>query len=197
MTRIPRGPYSTATARVRPSTAAFAVAYGVAPGTARCAWWEETLTIAPGVPAARKRRTAVAQPTTAGARFSRTRSSTSAGGAVWSEASRNTAALLTQPASGAAASARSAARSATAGSAASPATTRARLARRVAAVEVDRDDGVALGEQAVDDGAADPARAAGDDVGAHAFNDARSPHRYTFWIGRIDRFRACWTRAGS
>ena len=38
-------------------------------GPRRCAWWEETLTIAPGMRAARKRRTAVAQPTTAGARF--------------------------------------------------------------------------------------------------------------------------------
>ena len=131
----------------------------------------------------------------------RTRSSTSAGGAVWSEASRNTAALLTQPASGAAASARSAARSATAGSAASPATTRGAVARGVAGervgVDVDRDDGVALGEQAVDDGAADPARAAGDDVGAHGSMMRAGRHRYAFWIRRIDRFRACWTRAGS
>ena len=35
------------------------------PGTARRAWCEVTLTIAPGVPAARKRRIAVAQPITA------------------------------------------------------------------------------------------------------------------------------------
>src|SRR5215218_10882026 len=102
--------------------AALAVAYGRAPRTARRAWWEETLTIAPPVPAARNRRTAVAQPTTAGARFSPMISSTVAGGSEWIQASRNTAALLTQPASVPAAWARSAARAATASSAASPAT---------------------------------------------------------------------------
>ena len=65
---------------------------------------------------------AVAHPTTAGARFSPISSSTAAGGSEWIEASRNTAALLTHPASGAAAWARSAARPVTASSAASPAT---------------------------------------------------------------------------
>ena len=35
LTRIPRVPYSTASARVSPSVAAFAVTYGVQPGTAR------------------------------------------------------------------------------------------------------------------------------------------------------------------
>src|SRR5215218_10081664 len=57
--------------------AALAVTYGRAPGTARRAWCEDTLTIAPSVPAARKRRIAVAHPTTAGLRFSAMRSSTS------------------------------------------------------------------------------------------------------------------------
>ncbi|OLT17460.1 hypothetical protein BJF78_13105 [Pseudonocardia sp. CNS-139] len=61
LTRTPCGPYSTASARVSPSTAAFAMTYGAQPGTARWAWCEETLTIAPPVPAARNRRTAVAQ----------------------------------------------------------------------------------------------------------------------------------------
>jgi hypothetical protein len=75
----------------------------VQPGTARRAWWEVTLTIAPGVPAARKRRTAVAQPTTASARLRLMSSSSSAVDAECTEASRKTAALLTQPASGAAA----------------------------------------------------------------------------------------------
>src|SRR5216117_2232507 len=66
---MPRGPYSTASARVSPSMAALAVTYGVQPGTACRAWCEETLTIAPCVPDARKRRIAVAHPTTAGLRF--------------------------------------------------------------------------------------------------------------------------------
>src|SRR4051812_13552244 len=82
--------------------------------------------MAPAVPAARKRRTAVAQPTTASARFTLMRSSSSRVDAVSTEASRNTAALLTQPASGAAACAASAARSVTASSPASPTTAVAR-----------------------------------------------------------------------
>ena len=102
--------------------AALAVTYGVQPGTACRAWCEETLTIAPCVPDARKRRIAVAHPTTAGLRFIAMRSSTVRAGAEWSEASRNTAALLTQPVSVPAACARSAARSVTSSSAASPAT---------------------------------------------------------------------------
>lgn len=36
---MPSGPWSTAAARVRPSTAALAVAYGSAPRTGRRAWW--------------------------------------------------------------------------------------------------------------------------------------------------------------
>src|SRR5918997_2981783 len=111
-----------ASARVSPSVAALAVTYGRAPGTARCAWWEETLTIAPPSPAARKRRTAVAQPTTARPRLRATRSSTSRVGAAWSEASRKTAALLTHPRSVPASSARSAALPATASFEASPTT---------------------------------------------------------------------------
>ena len=75
------------------------------------------------------------------------------------------------------------------------------VARRVAGeavrVDVDRDDDIALGEQAIDDGAADPARAAGDDVGAHDSMMRAGRYRYAFWIRRIDRFHACWTRAGS
>ena len=71
------------------------------------------------------------------------------------------------------------------------------VAREAAGVEVDRDDGIALGQQAVDDGAAHPARAAGDDVGAHISRMRAHEHRYTFWIWRIDRFRACSTRAAS
>jgi hypothetical protein len=47
---------------VRPSRAALAVAYGRLPGTARRAWCEETLTIAPSDPAARNRWIAVAHP---------------------------------------------------------------------------------------------------------------------------------------
>src|SRR3954454_7275822 len=82
--------------------------------------------MAPAVPAARKRRTAVAQPTTASARFTLMRSSSSRVDAGSTEASRNTAALLTQPASGAAACAASGARSVTASSPASPTTAVAR-----------------------------------------------------------------------
>ena len=65
----------------------------------RRAWWEETLTIAPPVPAARKRRTATAQPTSAGSRLLRDQRAHLDRGASCSDASRNTAALLTQPAS--------------------------------------------------------------------------------------------------
>ena len=65
---------------MRPSTAALAVAYGSAPGTARCAWWEETLTMAPGRPAARKRLTATAHPATTRPRLSAISSSTSRAG---------------------------------------------------------------------------------------------------------------------
>lgn len=90
-----------------------------APRTARCAWWLDALTIAPPAPAARKRRSAVAHPTTIGARFSVRRSSTSCTGAVSRAASRNSAALLTQPVSLPAACVRSAACSATASSATS------------------------------------------------------------------------------
>jgi hypothetical protein len=64
---------------VSPSIAALAVAYGSAPGTGRCAWWEEMLTIVPGLPLARKRRT-VAQPVTASARLSVINSSSSVAG---------------------------------------------------------------------------------------------------------------------
>ena len=60
LTRIPRGPWSTATARIRLSIAALAVACGSAPRTARCTWCEETWTIVPLVAAARNRRPAVA-----------------------------------------------------------------------------------------------------------------------------------------
>ena len=132
------------------------------------------MTIAPPVPAARNRRTAVAQPTTAGARFSRISSSTAAGGSAWSEASRNTAALLTHPASGAAASARSAARPVTASSAASPATPSHPVARRMAVdpgqggrVELDRDHRAAVAEQPLDQRPPDPPAAAGHHIGAH------------------------------
>src|ERR687891_563267 len=50
--------------------AALAVTYGRQPATARPAWCEETLTIAPPVSAARNRRIAGAHPTTAGVRVS-------------------------------------------------------------------------------------------------------------------------------
>nr|WP_268808590.1 hypothetical protein [Nonomuraea solani] len=78
------------------------------------------MTIAPGVPAARKWRTATAQPTTARSRLAAIRALTSEIGDECTEASRKTAALLTQPASGAASWARSAAQAATSSSAASP-----------------------------------------------------------------------------
>src|SRR5215475_3257838 len=89
--------------------AALAVAYGRAPRTARRAWCEETLTIAPPVANARKRRTAVAHPTTVGFRFRAIASSTSRVEAEWIVAWRNTAALLTHPVNVPAACARSAA----------------------------------------------------------------------------------------
>jgi hypothetical protein len=47
----------------------------------RCAWWEDTLTIAPGLSLARKRRIAVAQPVTASPRLRAMSSSTSLAGA--------------------------------------------------------------------------------------------------------------------
>src|SRR5690606_22004540 len=68
-TRTPCGPYSTASARVRPSIAALAVTYGSHPGTGRWAGGDVTWTIAPPGRAARKRRTAGVAPTTAGARL--------------------------------------------------------------------------------------------------------------------------------
>ena len=71
------------------------------------------------------------------------------------------------------------------------------VAGEAAGVAVDRDDDITLGQQAVDDGAAHPARAAGDDVGVHGSRMRAQRHRYTLWIWRIDRFRACLTRAGS
>src|SRR4029450_10041464 len=108
--------------RVSPSMAALAVAYGRAPGTARRAWWEETLTIAPLVPACRYQRIAVWQPTTAGLRLAAIRSSTWRAEAAWIQASWNTAALLTQPTSVPAACAASAACAAAASSAALPTT---------------------------------------------------------------------------
>jgi hypothetical protein len=77
------------------------------------------LTIAPGRPARRYARIAVAQPTTAGFRLAPIRPITSAAPASSSHASRNTAALFTHPCNG---SASSAARSVIAGSAASPIT---------------------------------------------------------------------------
>src|SRR5581483_9970329 len=54
----------------------------------------------PPWPAARNRRAATAHPVTTGARLAVTRSMIWAGRAVWSAASRNRAALLTQPAGG-------------------------------------------------------------------------------------------------
>jgi hypothetical protein len=94
------GRCSTAAARVNPSSAASAVAYGSAPRTARCAWWLETFTIAPPARATRNRRTATADPTTAGARFAWIRATISSRGSVWRAAPRKTAALLTQPCRG-------------------------------------------------------------------------------------------------
>lgn len=82
--------------------------------------------MAPGVPARSHARMAVAQPTTAGARFAWISSSTSSGEDSCSDASRKLAALFTQPANVPASLAASTARSATTGSAASPPTTTAR-----------------------------------------------------------------------
>lgn len=55
--------------------------------------------MAPGVPSKRKRRTAAALPATASAIFAMINSSSSASGVSCTAASRNAAALLTQPAS--------------------------------------------------------------------------------------------------
>ena len=100
-TRMPCGPASTARARVSPSTAALAVAYGSAPRTARWAWWDETLTIDARTPWATQvpdrdgradhRRRQVRRRSRAAHRSGRRPRSTSS----------KTAALLTQPASGA------------------------------------------------------------------------------------------------
>jgi hypothetical protein len=109
LTRIRSDPWSTASARVSPSMPALAVAWGRAPRTARCALWEEMFTIAPAEPAWRKRRTAVADPTTARSRLRWMSAATPGPVALAIDASRNTAALLTQPAGGAAACVRSAA----------------------------------------------------------------------------------------
>ena len=98
------------------------------------------------------------------------RSSSSRVDAESTEASRKTAALLTQPASGAAACAASAARSVTASSprVAHHARSRARAVEPLqrGRVELDRHDRVAVGQQPLDDRAADPAAPAGDDVRA-------------------------------
>src|SRR6478735_5805400 len=119
---MPSGPWSTATARVSPSTPAFAVAYGRAPRTGRRAWCDDTLTMAPGRAWPTKWFTAVWQPTTAGARFAVTSASTRSAEATSRAASSKTAALFTQPVNGAASSARCAASRTAPGSAASPVT---------------------------------------------------------------------------
>ena len=174
MTRIPRGPYSTATARVRPSTAALAVAYGVAPGT-------RALRLVGGDVDDRPGRAGGEEAADGGRAADDSRGE---GQPDEAEHLRRRGAVergvaehrrVVDPARERRGGLGEIGRALGDGGVGGVARDNPRpAARRVAAVEVDRDDGVALGEQAVDDGAADPAPASRDDVGAHRLNDARS-----------------------